>query len=188
MQDCGLDFWHAVQETNNPASLYRRLTEELTTVYRQTLHDSDKAVEVLNSLKQRLIKQYLNYLFPVFGEQKDLLRSLEMASMDSYRPGYVCFSSFDFTPEDVFLTPKGLKFASMIHYLTWLVFLLLIWPVFLESVRMHMNYPEQEQVTTFCIDLQLLLCQISSPLITQKPKNYLYLVKRFSVHCRRGSG
>lgn len=112
MQDCGLDFWHAVHEANDPARLYRRLTEELTAVYRQTLHSSDEAVAVLNSLKQRLIEQYLNYLFPVFGQRKDLLRSLEAASMDSYRPGYICFSSFDFTPEDVFLTQEGLKFAD----------------------------------------------------------------------------
>lgn len=113
MQDCGNDFWHSVQLSGDPIRLYRRLISETEKIYRASLSQTVLGVPgVLNALRDRLIRQYEQYLFPVFGKQRDMVKSLSQVDFQRYTFKMACFSTFDFTPEDVFLTPKGLKFCD----------------------------------------------------------------------------
>jgi len=58
MEDCGLDFWHAVQQSHNPASLYEKLVQELLSLYKATKSAAEKAVVSLESIRERLVRQY----------------------------------------------------------------------------------------------------------------------------------
>jgi hypothetical protein len=113
MGDCGKDFWHAVQVAYNPVFLYKRLITELMSLYRNTIKKKRGAsAGIVESIRDRLTRQYSTYLFPVFGEDKKLMQRLANLDCQKYHYSLVCFSSFDFTPEDVFLPPSGLKFCD----------------------------------------------------------------------------
>jgi len=112
MQDCGLDFWHAIKLERAPANLYSKLTSGLEDVYNRTKCSPLEAIKSLNSLKDFLIKQYQAFLFPVFGSQSMMMELLYETEMKEFAPKFGCFSSFDFTPEDVFVTTSGVKYAD----------------------------------------------------------------------------
>lgn len=114
MQDCGLDFWHAVQQSSRPVTLYERLAEKLKLAYRETKNNAQKAIESLEEIRTRLLEQYDKYLFPAFSESFDTqhIVDFEKQNLGKFLPQYSCFSTFDFTPEDVFLSSFGLKYAD----------------------------------------------------------------------------
>ncbi len=109
MEDCGPDFWHAVQVAPDPVRLYTQLLWNMEPVYATTRRCGDGEA-YLNSLRDRLIRQYETHLFSLVGVE--LVSELRRLPLRQLVPSTLCFSSFDFTPEDVFLTDKGVKFAD----------------------------------------------------------------------------
>lgn len=115
MEDCGLDFWHATQQRQEPEMLYVKLAQELSLLYYSTKNEPAKAIVALESIIERIARQYDKYLFPNFSHNKPdeiLLYNLREKDIKEYSPRYSCFSSFDFTPEDVFLSPSGLRYVD----------------------------------------------------------------------------
>lgn len=115
MEDCGLDFWHAVQQSHNPASLYERLAQELLSLYNATKSSAEKAVVSLESIRERLVRQYDQCLFHSFlhdGTDELLVDRFRREDLGKYLPKHSCFASFDFTPEDVFVSSSGLRYAD----------------------------------------------------------------------------
>ncbi len=109
MEDCGLDFWHAARVSANPAALYGRLFREMEPVHAKTRRRGDGEA-YLDSLRRRLLRQYevhLRNLIP-----PELIFELADTDLRDLVPPVLCFASFDFTPEDVFLTDKGVRFAD----------------------------------------------------------------------------
>src|SRR3989338_5462483 len=113
MQDCGLDFWHAVKIDNDPLTLYQSLISGLGQVYSITKRDGrEDSINSLNSVRDRLINQYQKYLFPVFGNRSGMIDALKKIDFRVIASESVCFASFDFTPEDVFITSSGIKYVD----------------------------------------------------------------------------
>lgn len=109
MEDCGPDFLHAVTNASEPIALYRRLVNEVHGVYRDTLRaDSPRAA--IERTRDRLVRQCRTHLPTVVDATLvDRVAQYEFGTFDGARS---CFSTFDFTPEDVFLTAAGMKHAD----------------------------------------------------------------------------
>ncbi len=109
MADCGPDFWRAVQTAPDPVRLYTQLFRDMEPVYSTTKRRGDGGA-YLDSLRKRLVRQYEAHLAGLI--KAELVSELRELPLGQIAPPALCFSSFDFTPEDVFLTPTGVKFAD----------------------------------------------------------------------------
>lgn len=109
MQDCGDDFWHAVRISKEPVELYRKLVTRMEDVYRRTKRQNNNT-DYFKPLHLLLIEQYRKHISALIDQT--LTDRLETASLDSLTVPAVCFSSFDFTPEDVFVTETGVKYLD----------------------------------------------------------------------------
>jgi hypothetical protein len=109
MGDCGPDFYHAVRAEADPTVLYKRLIENMNSVYQETRRASS-GNGYLHALRSRLIKQYEVHL----REEADhaLVQEFYDRDLRDLDPPHICFSSFDFTPEDVFVGPFGVKYVD----------------------------------------------------------------------------
>ena len=108
MGDCGKDFWHAVQRTKNPGRLYRYLISQMMPIYESTLCVPEKIY--FKSLQNRLLHQYQEHLKNLVDAK--LVERLKKSSLNGFKPVSMCFASFDFTPEDVFVSRKQIKYAD----------------------------------------------------------------------------
>jgi len=110
MSNCGLDFWHATKEARDPDMLYRHLVRHAYKVYKGTRRHTTKSFGVASNLKRLLLK--------VYGERlaghvtADLAERLHAWDVRGIPLLEVCFSTFDFTPEDVFVTANTLKYVD----------------------------------------------------------------------------
>lgn len=109
MSDCGEDFWHAARQSENPLNLYQSLTAGIYPVYIKTRRLSS-GYEYLESLRGRLLRQYKNRLKNLIDP--NLVSRFTKYSLETLATPYICFSSFDFTPEDVFITQSGVKYVD----------------------------------------------------------------------------
>lgn len=109
MGDCGPDFYHAVRQSKTPHALYLDLVQGMKPIYAETrqLSPGNSCLEPLRSL---LLEQYKTWL-PHLTDPA-VIRQLAERDFQDLNPPFVCFSSFDFTPEDVFVTSKGIKYAD----------------------------------------------------------------------------
>lgn len=109
MGDCGLDFYHASHIETHPSRLYEKLVEGMRLIYTKTRRRSDPTAN-LHRLRRIILRQYNEY-FPgaIDGH---LLKKLNKVAFENLDLRVVCFSSYDFTPEDVFVTPQGVKYAD----------------------------------------------------------------------------
>lgn len=109
MEDCGPDFLHHVQASNDPVGLYQRLVDEVHDVYLET-RCSDSPQPAVAKTQRLLVDQCRKHLQGLVDSR--LVDRVEDASTDSFADVQSCFSTFDFTPEDVFLTEHGIKHAD----------------------------------------------------------------------------
>ncbi len=112
MEDCGPDFWHAVRASKDPAPLYGRLFWAMEPVYAKT-RQRGGGEAYLESLRRRLLRQYQVHLRGLVPPRP--VSRLADADLHDLNPPVLCFASFDFTPEDVFLTDKGARFADPLN-------------------------------------------------------------------------
>ncbi len=109
MEDCGPDFLHQVTEAVEPVVLYQRLVHQMHEVYRDTLCADSPCVAVVRT-RDLLVSQCRKYLSTMVDES--LVNRIEQFDFGSFDGVRSCFSTFDFTPEDVFLTASGVKHAD----------------------------------------------------------------------------
>lgn len=110
MGNCGEDFYHTVHRAPKPLKFYEYLTNHMEHVYHATLTTAISALPGLETLRERLIRQYVVHL----GGLADLalIEKLRSVSLAPFAPPMVCFSTFDFTPEDVFVTARSVKYVD----------------------------------------------------------------------------
>jgi len=114
MEYCGEDFLTAVKKSSSPTELYIKLLVELKKVYRASRHDGEEGKKMVASVMKMVIEQYERYLSQCFGRDQvvsDQLAQIESVIRAEILPSY-CFSSWDFTPENMFLNSAGLKYVD----------------------------------------------------------------------------
>lgn len=114
MEDCGENFLSQAKKSTLPLKLYAHLLNELERVYirsRRKNHDGKKMVEAIIDL---IVQQYEEYIYMHLDKERTLVSRLVKLklSIDINILKFCCFSSWDFVPENIFLTPMGLKYID----------------------------------------------------------------------------
>lgn len=112
MENCGENFFEMIKRANVPGTAYDNLAGELMCLYRATSRSDwhEKIIENLLLIGTELEKQFRRHLsfFEPFATSEHLFESIKRRfSLISVSSG--CFACWDFTPEDIFLAPDGLK-------------------------------------------------------------------------------
>ena len=112
MEDLGPDFIARSRSEINPIRLYRELIGDLTKIYRTTRHKCDRSMESIAQAVALAHDQYQKYLD--FMDTGNLNPLFEKLAQDVLRltPRYATFSSWDFTPENVYLTKSGTRYVD----------------------------------------------------------------------------
>lgn len=113
MDYCGPDFVTRSQQASNPLRLYQGLIAGMEVVYHQSLRVSAASQEMVFTVAKKIVEQYECCLMPL-DQERMLVSRLEMLLefAKSLDLRLSCFSSWDFTPEDVYLTPQGVKYGD----------------------------------------------------------------------------
>lgn len=113
MEDCGLDFVARTRTESDPINLYLQLVTAMKSIYHKTMHPSQCAKESVLRVATKARGQYLTYLshFDPDGIMRDPLDRMIGWAQHLHAP-LATFSSWDFTPEDVYLTADGVKYAD----------------------------------------------------------------------------
>lgn len=112
MSDCGPDFVHASRKAQNPVELYEQLVRGMRVIYEETLTDTPCVLGKIRDVRELLVQQCTTYLQGRVNEA--LLRRVHEYNFDALDSVRSCFSSYDFTPEDVFITSEGVKYVDPI--------------------------------------------------------------------------
>jgi len=115
MEYCGEDFLTQIKKSNNPIQLYNNLIIELEKVYHQSRQKSEKGNKMVLSVIDKINEQYKKYIYGRLDNGKLLGSKLQRidAFIDEINSiKFCCFSNWDFTPDDVYLTPAGLKYSD----------------------------------------------------------------------------
>lgn len=113
MEDCGLDFVARTKTEANPTGLYLQLVTAMKNIYHRTVHPSQCAKESVLRVAKKAQSQYMAYLSHLdpAGMVLDSLDRMVEWVQHLHVP-LATFSSWDFTPEDVYLTKEGVKYAD----------------------------------------------------------------------------
>lgn len=114
MDYCGNNFLTTIKNTSDPIGVYQHLADELRKVYIKSRCKNAEGIMFLNSIFQWINETYQTYLrdeFDTEGTVLPLLSTMQQ-SFEKQTFEHVCFSNWDFTPEDVYLTPQGLKYSD----------------------------------------------------------------------------
>ncbi len=116
MEYCGEDVLTATQKSEDPGSIYLRLKKELVRVYKESLCrlPETHGGYLLRELFRRIHSTYNLHIVPVLGPSDEMASLLEsLATILTSAEGHTfCFSNWDFTPDDVYLTDAGLKYSD----------------------------------------------------------------------------
>lgn len=114
MEYCGEDFMTQVKKADNPLNLYIELSLLIENVYRQSLKKGVDGKNMIDLVINKSKEQYEKYICKYFDEKKTLIGKIDRIksaiNFDEIR--YYCFSNWDFTPEDTYLTAKGVKYSD----------------------------------------------------------------------------
>lgn len=115
MEYCGDDFLTEVKRSGDPESLYRRLVSELRVLHARSIIicPETRGEYVLRSIAPLIVsvsEQLLTSLGDCGNVPRLLARLNPVLKRDQGK--VFCFSNWDFTPEDAYLTPQGLKYSD----------------------------------------------------------------------------
>jgi len=116
MEYCGEDFLTQIRKSDNPIRLYNNLTFELDKLYRQSKREGEQGRDMVISVIDKAKEQYEKYVCRRLDQKRILGNKLQqkvdlfIAEIDNIK--FCCFSNWDFTPEDVYLTPEGVKYSD----------------------------------------------------------------------------
>ncbi len=112
LEYCGPNFITLLRQAQKPIQLFRRLITEMQTIYFESLRVSEDSKRMIISVANKVIEQYERYLNPLdLNKALPQLRKL-LNFLNSLNLRFSCFSSWDFTPEDIYLTPQGIKYGD----------------------------------------------------------------------------
>ncbi len=112
LEDCGRPFLETVKESSEPDVMYEQLLDQLRGIWRVTKEKApsdhflvlDRLVAILLNFGDRFLSGLVQE-----NEYWEALRTLSFRKM--YIP-FVCFSDYDFTPDDTFLSCGKLKYVD----------------------------------------------------------------------------
>lgn len=113
MEYCGKDFHASLETDTNPEAMFKELVSQLVNVYRDSARVESPARNIQGVLL-KILEQYEMYLAAVFDPNRQLRPLLEVlpACIKIEALKRSCFSSWDFTPRNVFLTKNGMKYID----------------------------------------------------------------------------
>lgn len=114
MEYCGEDVLTQIKRSSNPAPLYDILMDRIETIYQRSKHKGDAGMIMVKSVLRKVKEQYDKYLQIVFDPSGDMETSLLSLNnfLSTVSLPYYCFSNWDFTPDDVYLTSEGIKYSD----------------------------------------------------------------------------
>jgi hypothetical protein len=114
MEYLGPNFLYQSKQSKNPMGLYLSLINSLEKVYRTSLKKDSSGEKMIKLFIEKTINIYEEYVYPtvdnerkIFSQLCQIYTSIDMSSIE-----YCCFSNWDFTPEDVYLTEDGVKYSD----------------------------------------------------------------------------
>lgn len=110
MSDCGEVFLEASKTHPEPVQLYEQLAQRTDRLYWNTFRGTNKPYEFAETCKRLLQKSYVELQSDRCSP--DVAKCINAWKVSSLRTDFCSFSTFDFTPEDVFVNEKGLKYAD----------------------------------------------------------------------------
>lgn len=112
MEYCGEDFITKIKKSSDPILMYRKLIQDLSRVYGQSLKQGPEGRDSVASVIKKVEEQYYKYIGPVFDPQGRIQITQVEKAMGLPRVTSCCFSNWDFTPDDVYLTEQGIKYSD----------------------------------------------------------------------------
>lgn len=114
MEDCGEGFLSQTRQSAEPLKLYTCLLDGLEKAYIASRRKADDGKRMVESIIALVIKQYEEYIYMKLDRERVLAGRLAMlkSSIDISDLEFCCFASWDFVPENVFVTHKGVKYID----------------------------------------------------------------------------
>lgn len=114
MEYLGLNFLNQTKHSKNSLRLYLALMTSLEKVYLSSLKEGIEGGEAIKVLIQKIMTLYEEYVYENFDPSRNIFSLLKRAclSIDTSSISFYCFSNWDFTPEDVYLTNTGVKYSD----------------------------------------------------------------------------
>lgn len=116
MEYCGEDFLTKVRNVRDPLKEYKALVIHLTEMYKLSIIDQgEKHSSFLKRvILSKILSTYHQHIKPIFGVNDEIeLKLNDLSSITETFTGHSsCFSNWDMTPEDVYLTQDGLKYSD----------------------------------------------------------------------------
>lgn len=106
MEDCGVNFMDIARTASRPVECFSRLLQAMDPIYRASL-SAEAPVPAIRATRDLIVEQWTGYL-------EDLVPSafvsrFQATEFDAFRVMRSCFSTFEFKPDDLFLTDQGVK-------------------------------------------------------------------------------
>lgn len=114
MEYCGEDFFTHVKKVDNPLSQYVQLTSAMEDVYHKSLQRGHKGKEMVIAVINKAKEQYENHVYMHLDPGRSEAEKIDKIDhcIDTGILKYYCFSNWDFTPEDAYLTSDGVKYSD----------------------------------------------------------------------------
>jgi len=113
-EDFGDNFLTQITNTKHPVNFYQNLSSELERIYLLSRQSGCHGREKIISIISLVIEQYEKYLFMHMDKERQIATALHtlQSSIAVDSLSFCCFSDWDFTPEDIYLTEAGLKYSD----------------------------------------------------------------------------
>ncbi|GBE17327.1 hypothetical protein BMS3Abin15_01168 [bacterium BMS3Abin15] len=114
MEYLGSNFLYQAEHSENPLEFYMSLMDSLEKVYRVSLKMGAEGHEAVESFIGKTIEIYEKYVCPNLDKERQIFPLLQRMYLSINIPSVVfcCFSNWDFTLEDVYLTNAGVKYSD----------------------------------------------------------------------------
>lgn len=114
MEYCGDDFLKQSKTVAAPTELYLQLIKELEKLYNLSLKEGPEGKIAVLSVIDKVTEQYEVHIPKRLDKKRHWPEKLKRMrkNFETENLNFYCFSHWDFTPEDVYLTPLGLKYSD----------------------------------------------------------------------------
>ena len=106
MEDCGPNFMDATRASPRPVECFSRLLLAMAPIYRASL-SKEAPVPAVRAMRDLVVEQWTEYLEDLIPP--GLTSRFQASNFDAFGTMRSCFSTFEFKPDDLFLTDHGLK-------------------------------------------------------------------------------
>ncbi|MEK7665422.1 MAG: hypothetical protein AAB337_00910 [Patescibacteria group bacterium] len=106
MEDCGVNFIDVARTAARPVECFSRLLLAMDPIYRASL-STESPVPAIRAMRDLVVEQWAGYLADLIPP--NLVSRFRAAEFEMFGGMCSCFSTFEFKPDDLFLTDGGVK-------------------------------------------------------------------------------